>query len=120
MSPIMGWLPRLGGLGKLVSAAEVVPIVLPIYHLNMEEILPPGSSLPAIGKKVKGGSSHLSPCPAPVSFLFFDAECLRCRLSSLWVSPWTFPACSASTSWRSPASFVLFFVFDLPPHIPSL
>lgn len=45
-------LPIKPGIAKLVSAAQKCPVVLPFYHVNMDQVLPRGVSFPRCGKTV--------------------------------------------------------------------
>lgn len=45
--------PVRKGVGRLVACSEVPPVVLPFVHAGMETVMPRGSVLPAVGKKVR-------------------------------------------------------------------
>ncbi|KAL9356063.1 hypothetical protein Peur_049316 [Populus x canadensis] len=40
------------GVGRLILDADTVPLVIPFVHIGMQEIMPLGTTLPRIGKRV--------------------------------------------------------------------
>ncbi len=45
--------PVRKGVGRLVAACAVTPLVVPFVHAGMEEIMPRGKLVPAVGKQVQ-------------------------------------------------------------------
>lgn len=44
--------PVRKGVGRLVAACGVAPVIVPFVHSGMEKVLPRGSMLPKMGKEV--------------------------------------------------------------------
>ena len=41
------------GVGRLVASCEQPPLVVPFVHSGMEDVMPRGKMLPAMGKEVR-------------------------------------------------------------------